>query len=180
MSKPSKSAIIGKCRHDEDGCLIWTGKVSHNGHPTGYVWEDGRSRSFTVRRYLWELYTGEPVPDGMVVSTRCGKAACLHKNCLHVITLGERSKRMHEQMTQATKLTRSRKLSEAQRAARGKVSPEQVAAIINSDKGPYTTARELGVSGVVASRIKRGLAYKEYTAHPFAGLLSANDARRRA
>lgn len=168
MARLTLARITGKCIPDGD-CLLWAGKVYSNGHPSATEWVDGKDRYVGVRRRAYEEYHGVTVPAAQQVST-CGHPACLAKKHLTLVTVSEKVSRMHANMDAGTKLARSRKLAEHRRKVAGKVSPEQVAAIRESEEGPYVTAKKLGVNGVVASRIKRGESYRDYGASPFAGL----------
>lgn len=168
MSRLTLARITSKCTEDGD-CLIWTGKVYSNGHPAATEFVDGKDRYVGVRRRAYEEYRSVKLSRGQQVTT-CGHPACLAKAHLSVLTVSEKVRRMHANMDAGTKLRRSRKLAENRQAVAGKVTPAQVAAIRESEDGPYVTARRLGVNGVVASRIKNGESYRDYCASPFDGL----------
>lgn len=179
MSRLTLTRIKSKCVEDGD-CLLWTGKVNaRNGSPMGTEWIDGKDCYVGIRRRAYEEYYGVTLGKGDQIAT-CGNPACLAKKHLECITVSERVRRMHARMDAATKIKRSKALAEAAQSATGKVSPEIVAAIRESEDGPYVSAKKLGVNGVVASRIKRGVSYRTYEASPFAGLLAVNDSNRRA
>lgn len=168
MSRMTIARIKAKCIEDGD-CLIWTGKVYANGHPSATEMLDGKDRYVGVRRRAYEEYHGVTLKRSEQVTT-CGHPGCLAKAHLSVMTVSEKVRRMHANMDAGTKLSRSKKLAAHRQAVAGKVTPEQVQAIRNSEDGPYVTARRLGVNGVVASRIFNGQSYKDYEAHPFVGL----------
>lgn len=170
MSRIDLPRILAKCTEDGD-CLIWTGKVNKKGAPVGTEWIDGKDRYVGIRRRAYEEYHGVKINPRKNVTT-CGNPACLAKEHLSLISVSERVRRTHARMDAGTKIRRNKALSAAARANNGKLTPEQVDAIRQSDEGPYIIARKLGVNGVVASRIKRGEGWKDYSAaaNPFAGL----------
>lgn len=168
MSRLTIQRITSRCIEDGD-CLLWTGKLHTNGSPSATEWVGGKDHYVAVRRRAYEEYHGVTLRPAQKV-TSCGHPACLAKAHLEIITVAERGRRAHANMDAATRLRRGKKLSQIMRAVKGKISPEVVAAIRNSDEGPYVMGRKLGVTGSVASRIKRGLSYKDYEANPFSGL----------
>jgi hypothetical protein len=158
-----------KARCEEDGdCLLWTGKLHKNGSPSATEFLDGKDCYVAIRRRAYESYRRVKLRKDQVITT-CSDPRCLAKAHLECITIGERSRRAHVAMDAATKIRRSMSISAAQKG-KAKLTKEQVAAIKNSEDGPYVTARRIGVSGVVASRIVRGLSYRDYVASPFTGL----------
>lgn len=169
MARLTGKRIMDRCIMDGD-CLIWTGKFHANGHPAASEYVDGKDRYVGVRRRAYEEYHKVTLSKGQVIAT-CENKACLSKKCLRVTTVSQRSTAVHATMDAATKLRRSKKLAQTWQAKRGKITPEQVAAIRDSADGPYVTAKRLGVSGVIASRIRNGTSYREYGSNPFAGLM---------
>lgn len=182
MTRLTIARIKGNCVVD-GACLVWAGRVyKKNGNPCATENIDKVERYVGVRRRAYEEYTGATLTKGQLVATTCGNPACLAKKHLEIITGAERSRRMHASMDAATKAKRSQALARAQQALRGKMKADQVQAIKDSPDGPYVTAKRLGVSGVVASRIQNGTSWRDYTASPFAGLgaRASNDNERSA
>lgn len=180
MAAYTLDRIIGRCRKDGD-CLIWAGKMhTSNGCPCAQEYVNGKDQYVNVRRRAYELYHGVTLTRSQLVSARCGNRLCLSKKCLHIITASERSAKARADMTAAAKMVFSMRQSKAQQAKRGKFTPELVRAIRESEKGPYVIAKELGVSGAVASRIKRGVSWRDYEAITLFSGLAANDMLRRA
>jgi len=169
MSRLDLARIKAKCEEDGD-CLIWNGRVHTNGAPSATEWVDGEDRYVGVRRRAYEEYHGVTLAPTDLIST-CGHPACLAKKHLERITASERNRRRHANADVAARLRLSKSAAKVQQQLKGKLTPEQVAAIRNSEEGPYRIAKKLGVNGRVASRIKRGLSYREYAANPFSGLL---------
>lgn len=168
MSRLTIERILSKCEEDGD-CLIWKGSTFRNGRPSASEWIDGKDVYVAVRRRTYEEYHGRKVPDDKQVAT-CGHPACLAKAHLKLVTLSEKITKSHADMDAATKTKRAKAVSSHMREQRGSLTPEQVQAVKDSEEGPYVTARKLGISGRLASRIKRGLSYKSYEASPFSGL----------
>lgn len=170
MSRLDLARIKSRCTEDGD-CLLWTGKVYKNGHPAATEWIDGMDMYVGVRRRAYEEYNGVTLPPEKQVAT-CGHPACLAKGHLVAVSVSEKNRKTHATMNADARLRRNMALSKASRRAMGKLTPEQVAVIRDSEEGPYVVAQRLGVNGVVASRVKRGLAYRDYAATPFAGLMT--------
>lgn len=167
MSRLTLERIKARCIEDGD-CLLWTGKTHQNtGSPAGTEWIDGKDRYVAIRRRAYEEYNRVKLKPGEEIVCSCGNAVCLDKAHLEKVTRAERNRRTHATMDAATKLRRNQALAEAMQEQRGKILPEHVAAIKESEEGPYVIAKRLGISGVVASRIKRGLSYKDYARNPF-------------
>lgn len=168
MSRLDLSRIIGRCRPDGD-CLLWQGKVhDKSGAPAGTEWVGGKDRYVGVRRRAYEEYHGVSLGPDDCVSCRCNNARCLEKSHLERLTISEKTKRAHERMDAASRLRRGRALSLAQKNK--KLTPEQVREVLESADGPYITAARIGINGVVASRIVRGVSYRDYAATPWSGL----------
>jgi hypothetical protein len=170
MSRLDLNRIQARCIEDGD-CLIWTGKThANNGSPAGTEWVGGKDHYVGVRRRAYEEYHGVTLKKGQEIVT-CGNPACLAKAHLERVTRGERLKRVYAKMDAGMKVRRSMALSAAN-VGRRKLKPEQVREILESEDGPYVVAKRLGVSGVIASRIRRGTAYRDCgRTNPFAGLM---------
>lgn len=168
MARLTLERIKARCIEDGD-CLIWRGKTYANGHPSATEYLDGKDRYVAVRRRAFEEYHGVKLEKADQIAT-CGHPGCLAKAHLERITVSERVRRMHRTISADARLLRDKKLAQVAQAAAGKLTPQQVQAIRDSEDGPYIVARRLGVSGRVASRVKAGTSYKEYAASPFAGL----------
>lgn len=170
MSRLNLPRILARCEEDGD-CLVWTGKVhAKNGAPAGTEWVDGKDHYVGVRRRAYEEYHRVTLTKQDVISCSCGNPACLEKKHLDRLSLGEKNKRMHARMDAATKMKRARKMALSM-AKNRKVTPEQEAELRASTDGPYVTAKRLGINGVVASGIVRGVRYKDHAATPWSGLL---------
>ena len=174
MSRLSLTRILVRCTEDGD-CLLRTGKTHQlTGAPCATEWLDGKDRSVGVRRRAYEEYHGVKLTERDQITT-CGNPACLAKEHLERVTVSERNRRAHANMDAATKLRRSKALAEAAQANAGKLTPEEVAHIRESEDGPYVMAKKgAKVHATVLSRIKRGVSYKDYGGNPFAGLGGAS------
>jgi transposase-like protein len=71
-AKRMLEVILGRCRREEDGCLIWQGGKTQAGY--GGVYFHGRYHR--VHRAVYELIHG-PLPDTMAVyHPECGRRDC--------------------------------------------------------------------------------------------------------
>lgn len=60
-----------KTERTADGHLIWTGALA-NGRPA----TKHEGKTVYVKRLIWEQEHG-PIPDGMVIVSRCGERTCI-------------------------------------------------------------------------------------------------------
>jgi hypothetical protein len=64
-----------------DGCWPWIGARNKQGY--GVFWArnaDDRRVMAAAHRVAWELASGQPVPDGMVVMHTCDRPACVRND----------------------------------------------------------------------------------------------------
>jgi hypothetical protein len=151
-----------RCTEDGD-CLLWKLGVSATKRPIYKpLQDDGRRPTVQIARKWWEATRG-PIPKGKCVTYTCGNPRCIEH--LELITKGEAIRRAwkrpdyHAKRTQAVTTT-ARK--------RGKLDLEKARYIRNSPATLMEVAAELGICFQLASRVRRGEAWKERS--PFAGL----------
>jgi hypothetical protein len=78
--KPALERFRAKVRVDPDtGCHLWTGAVDTRKYP--HFWDGERGGG--ARRFAYQAFVG-PIPDGMLVVTRCGTRACVNPEHLFV------------------------------------------------------------------------------------------------
>jgi hypothetical protein len=65
-----------------DGCWIW--QASDNGVGYGQIWVCDRMVS--AHRLSYELWYGEPIPDGRQIDHKCHQRACVRPDHLDVVT----------------------------------------------------------------------------------------------
>lgn len=165
--------IRARCKEDGD-CLLWRLGVKDSGRPTYRAkLVDGRRPSIQIARKWWELTRG-PIPKGRCVTVTCGNPRCLEH--LELVTRSEVNSRLWQNA--ATRAKKTRALTESGKR-RAKLDMEKARYIRESNATLKEVAQELGISFQLASRVRRGIAWKEQ-ASPFAGLFAANDSARRA
>lgn len=72
---------------DAQGCLLWTGRLQHEGYPPSVSY---RGERHMLHRVVYELETGEPVPPELTIDHTChtrdrscrGGERCPHRRCL--------------------------------------------------------------------------------------------------
>lgn len=154
--------IIAMTKRDGD-CWIWTGSVSHNGTPMMQV--NGRHRP--VRAAVMEFIKGEPTPAGSVASNTCECRSCVCPEHAANVT---KAKVMERSMRNTNHELRAARIS-AGKVHERKLSDEQVAMILESDKTGLVLADELGVHFTLISRYRRRKTVRaRQHNNPFAGL----------
>lgn len=78
---------------DPKACWIWPGTVQQGG-PSVRFGQNGPS--YHIRRSLWHVHHGVPVPDGMYLVAKCGVARCVRVEHLELRDRGEISRRRGE------------------------------------------------------------------------------------
>lgn len=66
-----------------DGCWVWAGNVRM---PQGYGRLVVGRKHLYAHRIAWELATGRPIPEGMVIDHICRNRLCVRKSHLRVTT----------------------------------------------------------------------------------------------
>lgn len=140
------------------GCLFWTGATTARLHP--------KIANGHVRRVLWALMHG-PIPERMLVTTKCGHVKCL--SCLALVTRSEVSRKALADPV--TKLKRRASCARLNRISMGKITIEIAREIRASPKTGREMARELGVSESLVSLVRLGKSWVEFTGNPFSGLM---------
>lgn len=149
-------AIIDRTEEWGD-CILWTGYCSKKNQP--------KFRAQMVRRMVWEANNG-PIPDGMLVSTRCNNPKCV--SCLKLTTKAAITRKA--MANPATKLKRRASGARFARPVLGKITMEIAREIRLSEKTGKEWAKELGVSKALVSHVRCGRSWVEHS-NPFAGLM---------
>lgn len=168
------SEIKARCVEIGD-CWQWaTGKSLHfRRYPTVVI--DGKV--VLARRVAYALLKG-PIPKGYSILPSCGNEFCV--NPAHQAALTESQKgKVAAERGAFSYAVRAAKIAEARRKQM-KLTIEQAREIRASEEAEPVLAARYGINKSLVGRIRRGQAWKEYGANPWAGLLPANSANREA
>lgn len=136
---------------DAEGVWLWTGSISGSGYGSFY---DG-TRNLTAHAYAWELYNGEPTPEGMEIRHLDGDRLNVHPDNLRPGTKKENAddKRRHGTVARGE-----------QNGGGGKLSADDVREIRRAyaaGEGTQTAiGKRFGVTGVMVGHITRGKIWK--------------------
>ena len=168
--------LAERCHRDEDGCLIWRGKIDGYNMPVTTTPRDanGKRTNVMVRRDALAVRLGRPIPKSMRVICTCGKDRCVEH--LAEVPPAEVIRRQWKRTDHRVKRIAS--LTKASRK-RGKLDMEKALDIRNSTEPLKTFAERYGVSITLASQVRRGLLWKE-DRNPWVGLGASNDSQKRA
>lgn len=75
------------------GCLLWTRCLTSDGYPRANI---GGNENIRLHRYLYELVSGDSIPEGQVVRHSCDNPTCLNPEHL---SLGSPSDNMKDRQT---------------------------------------------------------------------------------
>ncbi|HUM36198.1 MAG TPA: hypothetical protein PLQ85_04935 [Anaerolineae bacterium] len=151
---------------DDAGCLRWTG-WSVNGHPGGTI----GGRKLLIRRALFEVEHGEPVPAGKVLRCTCGTPLCVVLSHCGLTTYQRIAVACGAQGLMSGPV-RSAHIAAAKRAGpQAKIDQEQALAIRASDEPGVVLAARHGISPATVSKIRRGLVRRDFVGNPWAALM---------
>jgi hypothetical protein len=77
LPRTRKSRLLRRIAKQKNGCWIWTGARTRNGH--GTLWLSGKATY--VHRLAYELWVG-PIPQGRGVYHHCGNRTCCNPDHL--------------------------------------------------------------------------------------------------
>ena len=167
-----------RCRECGD-CLEWisTATTRHaQKHPL--IKFEGKPQ--LVRRVMYTL-SGRIIQPGRVILADCGNERCVNPE--HQVQLYESQKCQRAAAAGSYSRPGRRAAIAMARRASGKLklTIETAREIRASSETEIVLAERYGISRTTVGHIRRGRLWKEYgAANPFAGLLAANDARRKA
>ena len=136
-------------RGADDACWLWTGSVDTRGY--GQMNFEGLTRR--SHRISWELTRG-PIPQGAghhgtVVMHTCDNRLCCNPSHLE---LGDHKANMADMRDKG----RRKQINAGQLNGRAKLTPEQVHAIRQDQRGKRTIAKDYNVSPAQVQRIRTG------------------------
>lgn len=149
---------------EEGECLIWQGATGESGHP---IYRPiGCGPCTLVRRDVFRLAGGE-LAARVPIDTTCGERRCL--NAAHLIssTVTKIARKAAKQGAWSA-LPRVVKMAATKQKA-GKLTMDAAREIRQSGESCPVLALRYGVGKSLIGRIKRGVAWKDYS-NPWAGL----------
>lgn len=165
-------AII-RARCEEVGdCWIWQRATCATGYPIMTI----ARRCHLVRRIAVEA-SGRALKPRQPVGSRCGDKLCVNPDHLFPSTTAAIARKAARAGAFSAP-TRGAKIAQARRGTM-KLTQEQVREIRASTESGPALALRYGVNRSLVQRIRSGNAWRDY-ASPFAGLLAANEGRKRA
>lgn len=150
-------------------CWVWQNYIGGSGPEMQW---DGKPRY--VRRLVYAQNHGGMVPEGKVVTPRCGNKRCVSPACLMAVPLRVAQK-MAAKRGAYSNPARLLRANETKRA-RSHITQEKVDRIRSFEGTAKEAAEREGVSWSHAKAIRRGDARADVVGNPFAGLLAAQRA----
>lgn len=164
------ASIRGRTTDDGD-CWIWQGAHANFGRNPVLGNREAGDGSMSVRRRVWELHHGKPIPAGKIIVVTCECRRCVNPEHLKLTTMQQLTRELGAKGVMSGSL-RSAKIAAThrQRHPNTKLTQEQVRAIRASDETGAALAVRYGVAESTISRYRLHQCRREYTANPFAGL----------
>ncbi len=149
--------ILERCEEIGD-CLCWKGSMNHGRNPQ--LW-DG-TRMVPLRKRIFEEIKDTKVPAGLFPVPKCGELRCL--NIAHTVlyTYKQVGKRASDEGKFANPLRIAAITAGMRNSSRAKLSIEKAREIRSSEENNRDCARRMGVDERLVSRVRRGLAWREY------------------
>lgn len=157
---------------DDAGCLRWTGWTV-NGHPGGTI----GGRKLLIRRALFEVERGEPVPAGKVLRCTCETPLCVDMSHCEPTTYQRIAKACGAQGLMSGPV-RSARIAAAKRAGpQARIDQAQALTIRASDEPGVVLAARYGISPATVSKIRLGQVRREFVGNPWAALMPNSQGR---
>lgn len=160
--------LIARCVECGD-CLLWQGAMGGSGTVTPST-SIGKKRYY-VRRLMWEKKGLGPAPADKGVRATCGEARCVAPKHLQLTTKSESGKRAGAAGKFST-ISRIQRLAATKQATQSPLTWDQVREIRDGTDRLKDAAERYGVSIHTISKIRRGIAWRDYS-NPFAALMPA-------
>jgi hypothetical protein len=159
--------IDGQTRRCGD-CMDWTG-ATQRGAPvmriTASMTRPDLPAFLRVRRWMWERHTGRRLSVQQTLKPICGSDVCINPEHLRPQRLGT------EQRGQRRSTAVRASIARGVRQARGRLTPEQVQHIRDSDAPSAELAARYGVTSANINHIRRGDTWRDYHNNPWNQLL---------
>lgn len=155
-------------RTEEEGdCLRWKQGKSECGQPKYSFKIGGKQYSRQLRQIVWAMEGKPPLTGNQVMTVTCGNRDCLNHEHMKVTT---RAAVIAKTARRPDVRRRVMVAATTYRRKTAKITIDQARYIRDSDRTLSTVAQELGISIAWASKVRRGEAWRELLASPFAGL----------
>lgn len=79
--------FASKVEVDASGCWLWQAGLNRNGY--GRYMLSGSNRDVVAHRYAYEVATGNPIPDGLVMDHLCRVRHCVNPEHVEPVTQRE-------------------------------------------------------------------------------------------
>lgn len=145
--------------------------------PCWRVTIDGKRVWIGVRRWLAESM-GRKV-EGKCVTNSCQNKACVNPDHIQLLTKKQIQVRTGKRMSASLTIQDSIRRSLIREKQGTKITREIAREIRASDRPTKEWAAELGCSQCAVRNVRSGRTFKDFQ-NPFAGLIAANDGKRRA
>lgn len=166
MSKLTKEErFLAKTKRAADGCLLWTGSKNSGGY--GLVRWDGKTRK--ASRVAYEIASGAPIPEGMLVCHKCDNPPCVDPDHLflgtHTDNIRDAAKkgRLRNTIDSSQAHFHSGGPPRGEVAGGAKLSQEQaerILALAADGALSGALARQFGVSRFTVQALLRGTTWK--------------------
>lgn len=152
--------IKGRCFIDEDGHWMWRGAVTKQGKPSIHApdYTNHKGKLLTHQsgyRAVWHVVNQRAVPKGSRIFSMCGEAHCCnpeHIRCMPTKEYGRQQRKKGTLKGQTSRILANQAIGRK----RAKVTPEQVSAIMTSDKSCRELSEITGLSNCTIWRVRTG------------------------
>ena len=145
---------------DED-CWRWVGQLNTKGFPIVIERSNGRKTQHSVRRIIYALVTGEPLPPNMFLTYKCLCETCVNPD--HMV-IGSRKVMVQIAQSRGTRYSNptSVMLIAKARQAKSPLNWEKVHEIrASTNVSAARMAERMGVDPTTITKIRRGDSWRE-------------------
>lgn len=144
---------------ERDGCWLWTGAKSKDGYNPKCKMD---GKTVFVRRMLYELIKGKPVPSGFDSGVSCNCKLCVHPEHLTAKRRGKELKGKTRPAHIVMKMSMSMR-------AKSKIPEETIKEIMQCNESLRKAEKKYGISMSYIGALRRGEWRRDFS-NPFTGL----------